>query len=106
MRKEGWAGFFEALGDVLREVSPIVRAGIVLGFLAGLGVVGYLTFSPIGDDPTDSSLLFARRLVLVIWIAIILAGGFLGLLAGTVVELIWHKFRQPPPGRRPRRAKR
>jgi hypothetical protein len=92
MPKQGWEGFGELVGDLWRELSPIVRGGVFTGF--GLGVlttVYYMAFGPstgvwfVPLSPTAAGFL----LCLLFMPAFL--GAFAGCVVGVVLEMILGK---------------
>ncbi len=101
MPKQGREGLAELLGDLWRELTPVVRtclfAGMGLGFFLGL----YFILQVPGDEAVDAALWVPLRLVLVMVVGLTALGGFLGTAAGVLLELlVFGKDGAPPPKRR------
>jgi hypothetical protein len=103
MPRKDLQSVWSLLADILREVTPIVRWSIVAGLAAGLAGCVYLTVQVPGSD---------LRLVLgrALWPlagGLVLAGGFLGLVLGIVLQVAVEAVRGPrPPDRRGRGGRR
>jgi hypothetical protein len=86
------------LGDLWKELSPVVRTFLFLG-LAGGVLTGVLLLFGL---PSDYSVRLAGRILIWVGLGLVVAGGVLGLLAGVVVETVIARLRRPkkpPPSR-------
>jgi hypothetical protein len=97
MAKKDLQSVWQMLGDVIREVSPILRWCFIAGLLGGLGVTVYLARQVPGGEWRYG----LGRMVVVLGISLVMAGGFLGLVAGALLDLGVQRVRRPrPPERR------
>ncbi len=89
MPKKDLHNIWTALGDILREVSPVLKVTIVLGLLAGL-VAGFLFI----DQFTSSEARWLRQFFTLTFFGLVAAGAFAGLVLGVVIELVWNRLRR------------
>src|SRR3954447_10813982 len=86
------------LDDILREVSPPVRWGVILGLLAGL-VLGIDLLWGIGGD-RESQRALGLGQILFIGGGCLFLGGFAGCVGGVLLEFVLNKLRGDGPKRR------
>jgi Na+/proline symporter len=87
------------LGDLWRELSPIVRIGLFLGMAAGAVV----TILWLNSYPADNSVRLVARTLILLGLVLMAVGAVVGLLLGVVVETIVNRLRPPKKGRRNQR---
>jgi hypothetical protein len=92
MPKQGWEGITELLGDLWRELTPIVRTCVFTGMGLGLlATISWLVFGP------SIEMIFIplsiRALGVLVFILCIPAviGGVVGCGVGVLIELIFGK---------------
>ena len=105
MPKQGREGLGELLGDLWRELSPVVRiclfGGMVIGFFAAL----YFTLGiPAEEGQSWLVLRTEARVLFVLLCVLTFAGAFGGLVLGVTVELVFG-IEHPPDGKKGRRRR-
>lgn len=107
MPKKDLNDFQTLLADLWRELSPIVRGFLFLGFVLG-GIAGarfLLAMQDSGWD--DASVRLAARWIYLAVIGLFILGGFVGLIVGVLVELAIDRLRgKVPRSKKDRRSRR
>jgi hypothetical protein len=93
MPKQGWAGLGELLGDLYRELTPVVRFCLFGGMALGFGLAWYVIYR-ISDDGSHESwgYIIARaelRILFGILCVLTFAGAFIGTTIGVLVEVLF-----------------
>jgi predicted PurR-regulated permease PerM len=106
MPKQGLAGVTELLGDLYRELSPIVRACVFTGIGLGLlATVGWLVFGPSTGILIIPTSLGALGFLVFVFCLPAFAGGILGCLVGVLIEVVFGKGDSPGGRGKPTRRK-
>jgi hypothetical protein len=93
MSKQGWEGLSELLGDLYRELTPVVRFCLFGGMALGFGLAFYLIYR-MSDDGSheywgyiiaraELRLLFGKLCVLTF------TGAFIGTTVGVLLEVLF-----------------
>jgi hypothetical protein len=93
MSKQGWEGLGELLGDLYRELTPVVRFCLFGGMALGFGLAFYVIYR-VSDDGSNESLgyIVARaefRVFFGILCVLTFAGAFVGTTVGVLLEVLF-----------------
>ena|SRR5579883_2716537 len=89
MPKQGREGLAELLGDLWRELSPVVRVCLFGGMGVGFFTALYLTLGIPPEQGQSWLVLRAEARVLFVMLCVLtFAGAFAGLVLGVTVELV------------------
>jgi hypothetical protein len=92
MPKQGMEGFGELLGDLWRELTPVVRACLFGGMALGFALSVYLILRIPAEEPHSYMVARAElRVILFMVFGLTFLGAFAGTAVGVSLELLFGK---------------